>query len=126
MRFKWFHSQEYFEHGNGWHGTWAKDGGGSLANQGSHLIDLLLCFMGEPVRVYGETAVMNHEIETEDIGLAIINFARGAKGTVLGTTTFPQSVCFGAEVHGTDGGVLIEAALDGTMHVFGDGLEKSL
>lgn len=125
-RFKWFRSQEYFEVGNGWRGTWAMDGGGSLANQGSHLIDLLLWFMGELVKVYGETAIMNHEIETEDIGLAIINFASGAKGTVLGTTTFPESVYFGAEVHGTDGGVLIEAALGGTMRVFGDGLEDKL
>ena len=82
--------------------------------------------MGEPVRVYGETTVMNHEIETEDIGLAILNFASGAKGTVLGTTTFPARGYFGAEVHGTDGAVLIEAALDGTMRVFGEGLEEKL
>jgi UDP-N-acetyl-2-amino-2-deoxyglucuronate dehydrogenase len=126
VRFKWFRSQEYFDHGNGWRGTWAMDGGGALANQGSHLIDLLLWFMGDPVRVYGETAVMSHDIETEDIGLAIINFASGAKGTVMGTTTFPTSVYFGAEVHGTEGGVLIEAALDGTMRVIGEGLEEKI
>ena len=70
---------------------------------------------------------MNHQIETEDIGLAILNFANGAKGTILGTTTFPTgSVYFGAEVHGTEGGVFIDAALDGTMRVFGDGLEEKL
>ena len=125
-RFKWFRSQEYFDHGTGWRGTWAMDGGGSLANQGSHLLDLLLWFMGEPVRVYGETAIMNHAIETEDIGLAILNFASGAKGTILGTTTFPKSVYFSIEVHGSEAGVLIEQALGGEMRIFGEGLEAKL
>ncbi|MDP6700776.1 MAG: Gfo/Idh/MocA family oxidoreductase, partial [Candidatus Latescibacteria bacterium] len=124
-RLKWFRTQEYYDAG-GWRGTWAMDGGGSLANQGSHLIDLLLWFMGTPTRVYGETAIMNHEIETEDIGQAILNFESGAKGGILGTTTFPDSPYFSAEVHGTEGGVLIDAALSGEMRVFGDGLEEKL
>ncbi len=126
VRFKWFRSQEYFEHGGGWRGTWAMDGGGSLANQGSHLIDLLLWFMGVPKTVYGETAIMNHDIETEDIGQAILNFESGAKGGILGTTTFPASPYFSAEVHGSEGGVLLDAVLSGEMRVFGDGLEEKL
>ena len=126
VRFKWFRSGEYFEHSGGWRGTWAMDGGGSLANQGSHLLDLLLWFMGEPSRVYAETDIANHDIETEDLGMAILNFTSGAKGTILGTTTFPESVYFSAEVHGTEGGVIIEAALDGTSRVFGEGLEERL
>ncbi|MBI2506061.1 MAG: Gfo/Idh/MocA family oxidoreductase [Candidatus Latescibacteria bacterium] len=126
VRFKWFRSQDYFRHGTGWRGTWAMDGGGSLANQGSHLIDLLLWFMGEPVRVYGETAIMNHQIETEDLGMALVNFKSGAKGAIVGTTTFPASPYFSAEVHGTQGGVLIDAVLEGKMRVFGEGLEEKL
>jgi predicted dehydrogenase len=126
VRFKWFRSQGYFEGGDGWRGTWAMDGGGSLANQGSHLIDLLLWFMGVPKTVYGETAIMNHDIETEDIGQAILNFESGAKGGILGTTTFPASPYFSAEVHGSEGGVLLDAALSGEMRVFGDGLEEKL
>ena len=126
VRFKWFRSQDYFEHGNGWRGTWAMDGGGSLANQGSHLIDLLLWFMGVPTTVYGETAIMNHDIETEDVGQAIVNFSSGAKGGILGTTTFPASPYFSAEVHGSGGGVLLDAVLSGEMRVFGEGLEEKL
>lgn len=126
VRFKWFRSQDYFRHGTGWRGTWAMDGGGSLANQGSHLIDLLLWFMGEPVRVYAETAIMNHQIETEDLGMALLNFKSGAKGAIVGTTTFPASPYFSAEVHGTQGGVLIDAVLEGKMRVFGEGLEERL
>lgn len=126
VRFKWFRSQDYFRHGTGWRGTWAMDGGGSLANQGSHLLDLLLWFMGEPVRVYAETAIMNHQIETEDLGMALLNFKSGAKGAIVGTTTFPASPYFSAEVHGTQGGVLIDAVLEGKMRVFGEGLEEKL
>ena len=124
-RFKWYRSQDYFD-SSGWRGTWAMDGGGSLANQGVHLLDLLLWFMGNPTSIYGETAIMNHNIETEDIGLAILNFESGAKGTIMGTTTFPENVYFSAEVHGTEGAVLIDAVLRGEMRVFGDSLEERL
>jgi UDP-N-acetyl-2-amino-2-deoxyglucuronate dehydrogenase len=126
VRFKWFRSDEYFAHGGGWRGTWKMDGGGSLANQGAHLVDILLWFMGDAQRVYGETAVMNHNIETEDIGLAIVNFASGAKGTVMGTTTFPTNAYFSAEVHGTEGAVLIDDVLEGKMQIIGDDLEQRM
>ena len=102
------------------------DGGGSLANQGAHLLDVLSWFMGDPVKVYGEAAVIAHDIETEDIGMAIVNFESGAKGTVLGTTTFSESVYFSAEVHGTKGGALLDDVLRGEMRVFGDGVEADL
>ncbi len=125
-RFKWFRSDEYFNHDDGWRGTWAMDGGGSLANQGAHLLDILSWFMGDPVSVYGEIDIVNHEIETEDIGLAILNFESGAKGTILGTTTFPQSAYFSAEVHGSEGGVLLHDVLNGEMTVYGDGLQKKM
>ena len=102
------------------------DGGGSLANQGAHLLDVISWFMGDFESVYGEMAVMNHDIETEDIGLAIVRFKSGARGVIVGTTTFPTNVYFSAEVHGTDGGVLIEDVLGGKMRVFGEGLEERL
>jgi UDP-N-acetyl-2-amino-2-deoxyglucuronate dehydrogenase len=126
VRFKWFRSDDYFAHGGGWRGTWKMDGGGSLANQGSHLIDLLLWFMGDPERVYGEAAVLNHDIETEDVGMAILRYPNGARGAIVGTTTFPSNAYFSAEVHGTEGGVLIDAALTGEARYFGDGIEEKL
>ena len=126
IRFKWFRSDEYFEHNGSWRGTWKMDGGGSLANQGAHLLDVISWFMGDFESVYGEMAVMNHDIETEDIGLAIVRFKSGARGVIVGTTTFPTNAYFSAEVHGTDGGVLIEDVLGGKMRVFGEGLEERL
>ena len=126
VRFKWYRSDDYFAHGGGWRGTWRMDGGGSLANQGSHLIDLLVWFMGDPEQVYGEAAVLDHEIETEDVGMAILRYPGGARGGIVGTTTFPESAYFSAEVHGTEGGVLIDAALSGEARCFGAGLEEKM
>ena len=126
VRFKWFRSDDYFEHNGGWRGTWNMDGGGSLANQGAHLLDVISWFMGDFESVYGEMAIMNHDIETEDVGLAIVRFKNGAKGVIVGTTTFPTNVYFSAEVHGTVGGILIEDVLSGNMRVFGEGLEERL
>ncbi len=104
-RLKWHRTQEYYDAG-GWRGTWKMDGGGALANQTVHEIDLLRWFMGQPKRVIGKYGIYNHQIETEDLGLALIEFANGAVGTILGTTTFPKSVYSGLEVHGSEGGIL--------------------
>ena len=49
VRYKWFRGPDYFKASGGWRGTWAMDGGGSLANQGADLIDYLLWIMGDAV-----------------------------------------------------------------------------
>ena len=51
---------------------------------------------------------------------------REIEAKILGTTTFPESVYFSAEVHGTEGGAIVDAALDGTVRIYGEGLEERL
>jgi UDP-N-acetyl-2-amino-2-deoxyglucuronate dehydrogenase len=58
--------------------------------------------------------------------MAILRYANGARGGIVGTTTFPTNAYFSAEVHGTEGGVLIDAALTGEARYFGDGVEEKL
>jgi predicted dehydrogenase len=99
-RLKWYRSDAYYE---GWHGTWKLDGGGSLINQTVHQIDLLVWFMGTPVKVWGQMGVFTHNIETEDLGMAMIRFESGAVGTILGTTTCPTSLPARMEMHGDRG-----------------------
>ena len=82
--------------------------------------------MGDPISVYGETAALNHDIETEDVGMALLTFPGGAKGAIVGTTTFPENTYFSAEVHGKKGGILLDSALNGDLRVFGDGVEERL
>jgi len=104
-RLKWYRSDKYYE---GWHGTWRLDGGGSLINQTIHQIDLLLWFMGPVKKVLGKIGIFSHTIETEDLGMAMLEFENGAVGTILGTTTYPYDSPPVVEVHGTKGAVKTE------------------
>jgi predicted dehydrogenase len=97
-RLKWFRGDQYYE---GWHGTWKMDGGGSLMNQTVHLIDQLQWYGGDIEQVVGRMKVCTHKIETEDLGLALVDFKNGAKGVIVGTTTFPESRVYDMEIHGT-------------------------
>src|SRR4051794_32127779 len=83
---KWHRTQEYYDSGS-WRGTKAMDGGGALMNQGVHYIDLLLWLMGEVESVKAEIATRTHDIEVEDLGVAVLRFASGALGSIIGSTT---------------------------------------
>lgn len=105
VRLKWYRSPEYYE---GWHGTWKLDGGGSLINQTIHQIDLLRWFMGPVEKVFGQIGIFTHKIETEDLGMGLLNFKNGAFGTILGTTTYFEDTPPLIEIHGDKGGVKTE------------------
>lgn len=103
----YYRSQEYYEQAQ-WRGTWALDGGGVLMNQGIHLIDLLLWYMGDPVEVSAHAGTLGRNIEVEDTIAATLRFANGAMATVAATTTAEPGFPHRVEVYGTRGGVQIE------------------
>jgi len=121
-RLKWFRTQGYYDENGGWRGTWKLDGGGSLSNQTVHFIDQLCWMMGDVKSVYAELGVFSHEIEGEDMGLAIINFANGSKGAICGTTTFPGSDYSGIEIHG-DRGAALTTRGDDVQWIWAKGVE---
>lgn len=83
---KWFRDQAYYDSA-AWRGTWALDGGGVLMNQAIHAIDALLHLAGPARLVHASTACLAHDgIEVEDIGVAIVEFANGARGVIEGAT----------------------------------------
>ncbi len=104
---KWYRTQEYYDKG-GWRGTWKYDGGGSLINQSVHTIDLQRYIMGDPDWLWGKIGVMTHEIETEDLGLAIIGFKNGARGVIEGSTSIYPGLPEKLEIHGETGTAIIE------------------
>jgi predicted dehydrogenase len=104
-RLKWYRSDDYYD---GWHGTWALDGGGSIINQTVHQVDYLCWIMGMPETARARYGVYNHDIETEDMTLAMLHYANGAEGMIVCTTTFPEDKVAATQVHGTKGGVILD------------------
>jgi UDP-N-acetyl-2-amino-2-deoxyglucuronate dehydrogenase len=101
----WWRDQAYYDEG-GWKGTLALDGGGALMNQGIHSIDLLQWLMGPVAEVCARTATLAHErIEVEDTGAATLQFANGALGSIVCTTSMWPGSIRTVEVGGTDGTV---------------------
>ncbi len=103
----WWREQSYYT--DRWQGTWEFDGGGALMNQSVHWVDLLLWMMGEVESLSAYAATMAHEMETEDIGSAVIQFRSGAQGVLQGTTLTYKGMATRLEVHGSRGNVVIEA-----------------
>lgn len=98
---RWYRTQEYYE--DGWHGTWAMDGG-ALMNQSIHHIDALQWLMGAPESVFAHTATLAHHMEAEDVGVAVIRFRNGALGSVEGSTvTYPENLEGSVAIFGTHG-----------------------
>jgi UDP-N-acetyl-2-amino-2-deoxyglucuronate dehydrogenase len=106
-RVKWHRPPGYYSASH-WRGRTALDGGAALINQGIHTVDLLLWLLGDVTRVRGLTATTLHAIESEDVALALLEFASGAKATLEATTVawpgYPRRV----EISGTEGTVVVE------------------
>lgn len=102
----WYRDEEYYS--NPWRGTWEFDGGGALINQSIHYIDLLLHIFGDPKSVVGTCRTLLHQgIETEDVGLATIEFENGALGTIEGSTVSYPGLYAEISVFGEKGSVII-------------------
>ncbi|MCW5854344.1 MAG: Gfo/Idh/MocA family oxidoreductase [Anaerolineae bacterium] len=97
-----------YYHSARWRGTWALDGGGALMNQGVHLVDLLVWWMGDPVSVQAQAATLVHDIEVEDVVSATLKFVGGAQGVLAATTAAAPGFPHRLEVYGTRGGVQVE------------------
>jgi predicted dehydrogenase len=115
---KWYRTQEYYDSVD-WRGTLALDGGAALMNQSIHTIDLLQWIMGPIDTVYGKTGTFTHNIEGEDIGLAILTFKNGAFGVIEGSTStypgFPERL----EIHGENGTIVLDGGEIKTWEIKG-------
>jgi len=103
----YYRPQAYYDQAD-WRGTWALDGGGVLMNQGIHLVDLLIWYMGDPVQVQAYAATLHRDIEVEDTLAATLRFANGALATITATTTAALGCPHRIEIYGTGGGIQVE------------------
>jgi UDP-N-acetyl-2-amino-2-deoxyglucuronate dehydrogenase len=103
---KWYRSQAYYDSAD-WRGTWALDGG-SLMNQGVHYVDLLRWCLGPVTEVTAWFGTSSHQVEVEDVALAMLRFASGAVGTVVSSTAVYPGFAQRLEISGTGGSVVVE------------------
>jgi UDP-N-acetyl-2-amino-2-deoxyglucuronate dehydrogenase len=102
---RWFRPQSYYE--DEWHGTVTMDGG-TLLNQAIHHIDALQWMMGMPSSVFAYTATLAHDIETEDVGVAVLKFPNGSLATIEGSTvTVPENMEASVAVFGETGSLKV-------------------
>lgn len=103
----WWRPESYFDSPGNWKGTWALDGGGSLANQGVHTVDVLQWLGGPVVEVYGKFGVYHHQVESEDKTAAVLTFANGAIGTLTTATSAYPGLDRSIMVHGGRGSIKV-------------------
>jgi predicted dehydrogenase len=122
----WRRTQEYYDSGS-WRGTWEFDGGGAVMNQGVHTVDLLLWFLGTPVEVYAQTALLAHErIEVEDVAVATVRFESGALAVLHATTAANTDQPVRVAVYGFEGAGIVENDQLGLFSLDGDPGDRSL
>lgn len=112
----WWRSQDYYDSGQ-WRGTWELDGGGAVMNQGVHTVDLLVWFLGRPVEISAQTALLAHgRVEVEDIAVATVRFESGALAVIHATTAAYPGLSVRLHVHGDRGSAIID---DDQLEYFG-------
>jgi UDP-N-acetyl-2-amino-2-deoxyglucuronate dehydrogenase len=107
MRFKAWRPAAYYAD-SGWRGTWDKEGGAALINQGIHGVDLLTWIAGPIRRVTGHARHLRHAIEADDTTVAVCEYESGALGVIECTTSVTPRQGDWLEFHGERGSVLLE------------------
>ena len=103
----YYRPQAYYDQAD-WRGIWALDGGGVLMNQGIHLVDLLVWYMGDPVQVQAHADTLHRGIEVEDTLAATLRLTNGALATITATTTAAPGFAHRIEIYGTGGAIQVE------------------
>lgn len=90
-----------------WRGTWEHDGG-MLLNQGLHVADLLLWYIGDIQSIYGKTENYAPWKETEDVAMGTIQFKNGVPGAITANAlTKPNNIGYSVDLVSEKGTVAI-------------------
>jgi predicted dehydrogenase len=84
----WYRADAYFA--NPWHGRWAEAFGGPTMQLGIHTMDLFLWLWKDWEEVTAAAATLNHQMEVEDVSLALVRFASGALANVVNSAVSPR------------------------------------
>lgn len=112
---KWYREDAYYASAGGWRGTWAFDGGGAIMNQAIHTVDLMQWMMGPVKSIFAKAGTFTHNIEAEDTAVAVVEFASGAIGSLIGTTSAYPGLDVTLQIHGSNGSI---SSRNGLIEVF--------
>ena len=102
----WTRPQEYYDHGQGWRGTWEFDGG-AFMNQARHYVDLIDWLIGPVERVQAMMST-TRDIEAEDTGVVNIKWRSGTLGSMAVTMlTYPKNLEGSITILGETGSVKV-------------------
>jgi UDP-N-acetyl-2-amino-2-deoxyglucuronate dehydrogenase len=105
IRLRWCRYQDYYE--DGWHGTWAQDGG-VINQQAIHHVDAINWLLGPIDSVNATITNRLNDLEAEDTLVATLKFENGALGTIEATTAArPEDFEASLSVVGEKGMVLV-------------------
>ncbi|MCK4207603.1 Gfo/Idh/MocA family oxidoreductase [Brucella pituitosa] len=97
---------------NAWRGIRSVEGGGCVMTQSTHLLDLAQYLVGPVRSLFANTRTIFHDIETEDVAIAALEFENGAIGTFSSSTSaFPGSRHL-LTIAGTRGTIIINGEHD--------------
>ncbi|QPC84111.1 Gfo/Idh/MocA family oxidoreductase [Phototrophicus methaneseepsis] len=84
----WYRTQAYYD--VAWRGKYETEVGGPTMTLGIHLMDLFLWLIGEWEEVRAMAATLDHQIEVEDVSMALVRFANGSMGSIVNSTLSPR------------------------------------
>jgi predicted dehydrogenase len=73
-----------------WRGRWSTELGGPTMSQGIHTMDHLLDLFGDWSEVRAIADTLFHQIEVEDVSMALVKFANGARASIVNSTLCPR------------------------------------
>ena len=117
IAFNWRRDPAYYAAHGGWRGTWERDGGGALMNQGAHAVDLARWLVGPISSVTAHMVNVRHQIEAEDTVCVALEFSDGGLGTIQVTTCAARNQPVSVRYEGTAGSAILA---DQTLVVNGD------
>ena len=90
MDLLWWRARGYYD--LWWRGTWEQECGGATINHAVHAVDTYLWLMGQmPESVTADMGTFTHDIEVEDLSIAMLRFPDGALGQLTSTVCLPQN-----------------------------------
>ena len=84
----WYRDDAYYA--VPWRGTWESELGGCSMGHGIHAMDLFLWLYGPWQDVSAKIGTLDHDIEVEDVSMALVQFENGAMGSMINSVVSPR------------------------------------